>query len=172
MLSVNLQICFGGRIPKDLYVTQDDGFISNNNETVYKEATIKKGGKLKFEFECTEGGCYLKWEFRTLNDDIRFGVRSVNHETEEVTNEFPLRRCASHQGNEIGFIKCQPNCLYKVCFDNTYSYFKSKKIQYSVEMTKALNLDENLGDEENEENMTALKTLETADGEVLIGNEE
>lgn len=153
-------------------MTHDDGFISNNNETVYKEALIKKGGKLKLEFECTEVGCYLKWEFRTLNDDIRFGVRSINLATEEVTNEFPLRRCASHQGNEIGFIKCQPNCLYKVCFDNTYSYFKSKKIQYSVVMTSSvgdLDLDET-ENEENEEDLSALRTLETADGEVLITN--
>lgn len=144
--------------------------MSNNNETEYKEAIIKKGGQLKLEFECSEPGCYLKWEFRTLNDDIRFGVRSINHETEEVTNEFPLRRCASHQGNEIGFIKCQPKCLYKVLFDNSYSYFKSKKIQYSVVMTNSVGDLDDVIEEENVEDLSALKTLETVDGELLITN--
>lgn len=143
--------------------------MSNNNKTIYTEAIIKKGGKLKLEFECTDTASYLKWEFRTLNDDIRFGVQSINRATDEVTTEFPLRRCASHQGNEIGFIKCQPNSLYKVCFDNTYSYFKSKKIQYSVEMTSAVNLDEN-GEEENEEDLSAIKTLEAAEEELLSAN--
>uniref|UniRef100_A0A336MG47 CSON000939 protein n=1 Tax=Culicoides sonorensis TaxID=179676 RepID=A0A336MG47_CULSO len=158
-------ICFGGRVPKELYVTQDDGFISNNNETVYEEAIIKKGGQLKLQFECTEPGCYLKWEFRTLNDDIKFGVRSINHKTEEVTTEFPLRRCASHQGNEIGFIKCQPNCLYKVLFDNTYSYFKSKKIQYSVVMTDSVvDLDV------EPEDLTGLDALESPEEENSLTN--
>lgn len=101
------QICFGGRVPKDLYVKQEDGFVNNNS---YTEVVIKKGGKLKLNFDCTEPGCYLKWEFRTFENDIRFGIRCKNNDTAELVDEVALKRVASHQLSEIGFIPCQPNC--------------------------------------------------------------
>lgn len=69
----------------------------------------------------------------------------------------------------MGFINCRPNCTYTVCFDNTYSYFKNKKIQYSVLMTQSIELEE---DEENAEDLTALKTLEIIDAENVVVNRE
>lgn len=51
------QICWGGKIPKDLYVIRDDK--DNNNED-FVDTTIKKGSKIKLEFKCKEAGCALK----------------------------------------------------------------------------------------------------------------
>jgi len=138
------KICYGGRVPKELYIKKDDGLGNNNTHT---EAVIKKGGKIKLEFVCNEPGCFLKWEFRTFDADIRFGIRCKNSKTEEVNDELPLKRVAAHQLNEVGFIPCQPNCSYTVCFDNSYSYFKNKKIQYSVEITPPLDVTDKMVEE-------------------------
>lgn len=109
----------------------------------------------------------MKWEFRTFEHDIRFGIRCKNNKTDETIDEVPLKRVASHQLNEIGFIPCQPNCTCKfilvtisiwvivnlffspdtVCFDNSYSYFKNKKIQYAVTLTPPMNDTEKLVEE-------------------------
>ena len=58
-----------------------------------------------------------------------------------------LKRVASHQCDEIGFITCKPDCKYNVVFDNSYSYFKSKKLTYSVILTTPLSEIENEANE-------------------------
>lgn len=70
--------------------------------------------------------------------DIKFGVRSVNQKTGEKINEVNLRRVQSHEGEESGYITCQADCKYTVVFDNSYSYFKNKKLTYSVVITRPL----------------------------------
>lgn len=79
-----------------------------------------------------------RWEFRTEIHDIKFGVRAVNKLTGEKTNEVNLHRVASHESEESGFITCQSNFKYTVVFDNSYSYFKNKKLTYSVVVTRPL----------------------------------
>uniref|UniRef100_A0A1L8DYS2 Putative phosphatidylinositol transfer protein sec14 n=1 Tax=Nyssomyia neivai TaxID=330878 RepID=A0A1L8DYS2_9DIPT len=126
-------IMWGGKVPEEMYNKKDD---ENNND--FSEAIIRKGGKLKMEFDCKDVGCFLKWEFRTYEHDIRFGIKCQNDKTGEVTEEVPLKRVASHQLDEVGFITCHPNCKYFVVFDNTYSYLRNKKIRYSVLLTEPM----------------------------------
>ncbi|XP_055701475.1 SEC14-like protein 2 [Phlebotomus papatasi] len=126
-------ILWGGKVPETMYNKKDD---ENNND--FSEATIRKGGKLKMEFDCKDDGCFLKWEFRTYDHDIRFGIKCKNEKTGELTEEIPLKRVASHQLDEVGFITCHPNCKYFVVFDNTYSYLRNKKIRYSVILTEPM----------------------------------
>ncbi|XP_035908420.1 SEC14-like protein 2 [Anopheles stephensi] len=129
------KICWGGKVPKELYTSKEDSF---NNNLSFTETEIRKGSKLKLTFDCEDAGCFLKWEFRTFDHDIKFGVKCVNKKTEESAIEVPLKRVSSHQVDESGFITCQPGCTYHVLFDNSYSYFKTKKIRYSVLMTAPL----------------------------------
>uniref|UniRef100_A0A8D7ZT69 SEC14-like protein 2 n=4 Tax=Culex pipiens TaxID=7175 RepID=A0A8D7ZT69_CULPI len=129
------KVKYGGKVPKELYTSKEDSF---NNNVPFNETEIKKGGKLKLAFDCEDAGCFLKWEFRTFEHDIRFGIKCTNKKTMESNEEVPLRRVASHQIDESGFIPCQPGCHYSVLFDNSYSYFKTKKIRYSVVMTTPL----------------------------------
>lgn len=93
----------------------------------------------------------------THNQDIKFGVKSVNNKTGEKTSEVELKRIDTASAKEAGFITCQRNhtcefidrklgfnftksifVLDTVVFDNSYSYFKSKKITYSVVVTTPL----------------------------------
>lgn len=129
------KLCWGGKVPKSMYTSKEDSF---NNNLTFTETEIKKGGKLKLVFDCEDSGCFLKWEFRTFDHDIKFGIKCVNKKTQENEIEVPLKRVASHQVDESGFITCQPGCTYSVLFDNSYSYFKTKKIRYSVLMTTPL----------------------------------
>lgn len=94
-----------------------------------------------------------RWDFRTHNNDIKFGVRAVNQKTGEKFSEVELKKVLENESEETGFITCLPNhqCKWSfqpdfpfflqltfildiVVFDNSYSYFKSKKITYSVVM--------------------------------------
>lgn len=99
--------------------------------------------------------------------------------TGEENIEIEMKRVASHQLDEEGFITCQPDCQCKggfhfpfnrfisdlfgsiflhlttnrirfairlnvdfVVFDNSYSYFKNKRIRYSVILTPPVSVDE------------------------------
>lgn len=85
-----------------------------------------------------ENAFVYRWEFKTEIHDIKFGVRSVNQQTGEKVNEVALRRVPAHEDEESGFITCQANHKYTVVFDNSYSYFKNKKLTYSVVVTRPL----------------------------------
>lgn len=51
-------IKWGGKVPKDSYKSKDTENDDPNVEFV--ETNIKKGGKLKMEFDCKSAGCFLK----------------------------------------------------------------------------------------------------------------
>lgn len=94
-----------------MYADKEENGVNNNSQLT--EAIIKKGGKLKFDFDCNAPGCVLKWEFKTYDHDIRFGIKCTNVKTGEETEEVPYKRVASHQLDEIGFIACQQDCSCK-----------------------------------------------------------
>ncbi|XP_055377016.1 SEC14-like protein 2 [Condylostylus longicornis] len=140
------KICWAGKIPKELYNKRDDD-EQNDNEN-FVDATINKGGKIKLEFMTeNENGTILRWEFRTFEHDIKFGIRSIDNKTQEKLDEVPLGRVSSHEIDEIGFINCRPNTKYIVVFDNSYSYLKSKKIRYNVDLTRGLEEIEQISEE-------------------------
>lgn len=51
----------------------------------------------------------FRWEFRTFDHDIRFGIKRINEKTGEQNIEIDMKRVASHQLDEEGFITCQPD---------------------------------------------------------------
>lgn len=133
------KINYGGKVPEDWYMTKGDADSETSNgipAEAFVETAIKKGGQIKLRFECTSENRVLRWEFRTVDHDIRFGVKYVNQRTGEETIEVELARVASHQLDEVGFVSCQPNCTYFVIFDNSYSYFTTKRIRYAVQMVE------------------------------------
>lgn len=57
-----LQIQWGGKIPKELYIVRTDADTSKeNNNDDFKDEVIKKGSKLKLEFDVDKPGCVLKY---------------------------------------------------------------------------------------------------------------
>ncbi|XP_055323322.1 SEC14-like protein 4 [Sitodiplosis mosellana] len=133
------KVNWGGKVPKELYIMRDEK--DNNNED-FVDTMIKKGSKIKLEFKCKDAGCALKWEFRTFDHDIRFGIKRINEQTGEENIEVDMKRVASHQLDEEGYIACQPDWTYVVVFDNSYSYFKNKRIRYQVILSEPVSVDE------------------------------
>lgn len=85
---------------------------------------------------------YTRWEFRTAGHDIKFGVKRQLEATGEKNVEIELARVASHQLDEEGFISCIPGWTYTIQFDNSYSYFTSKRIRYAISMAVSSDVDE------------------------------
>ncbi|XP_045474000.1 SEC14-like protein 4 [Harmonia axyridis] len=127
------KIAQGGKIPESYYMKnlqKDDP----ENEKEYTIVTIKKGDKLKLKFEVDEEGSFLRWDFRTDNHDIRFGVNYTDKE-DKVTTAVALNRVSAHQIDEAGVLACQSPATYTVIFDNSYSLLRSKKLFYKVYVT-------------------------------------
>lgn len=60
----------------------------------------------------------FRWEFKTIDHDIRFGIKMVNDQTGEENVEIPLHRVASHELDEEGLIHCQKDCTCNETFRN------------------------------------------------------
>jgi hypothetical protein len=120
-----------GKVPKECYISAEDSY---NNTSSYQTVTVKKGSKLKLNFDVDESGVFLKWvsliedlviiilndhtfrwDFKTHQHDIRFGIRAVNTQTGEKINEVELRRIEASANDETGFITCQANHRCEFC---------------------------------------------------------
>lgn len=128
------KICWGGKVPEEMYTKRDD----KNNNANYIDTVIEKGKKLKIELNCDIAGSVLSWDFSTIDHDIRFGIKSVDNKTGESHSEVPLTRVISNEMDEAGYITCRGGTKYVVVFDNSYSYLRSKKLKYCVEITPPL----------------------------------
>lgn len=52
------KIIWGGKVPKEFYISKEDTFNSNSS---YQTVVIKKGSKLKLEFDIKQSGIILKY---------------------------------------------------------------------------------------------------------------
>lgn len=128
----------GGKIPKSYYTKKFQANDTSAEGNVFETSVIKKGDKLTLDFPVEEEGCFLRWDFKTEDHDIRFGITL----TDEDGNTSPAirhGRVASHQIDESGVLACQAPALYTVTFDNTYSVLRSKKIHHRIFITPPLN---------------------------------
>ncbi|XP_063926062.1 SEC14-like protein 3 [Zophobas morio] len=127
----------GGKVPRHLYKRH----YEQNSDTLpakqYTTLVIKKGDKLSLDFVATEEGSFLKWDFRTEEHDIRFGI-TMKDADGNITPVIDHKRVAAHQVDEAGVIACQAQATYTVTFDNSYSLLRSKKVQYDIGITPPL----------------------------------
>lgn len=133
------KINYGGKIPESYYIKniQVENNVASKNE--YVTTVIKKGEKLTLDFKVDDEECFLKWDFRTEGHDIRFGITLKDAEG-NTSPAVRHSRVSSNQIDESGVLACQAPATYTVTFDNTYSMLRSKKIHYSIYVTKKLNL--------------------------------
>lgn len=122
----------GGKVPKDCYnKNQKEDKIDYTNETV------KKGKQLCLDFIVAEEGCVLKWDFRTEDHDIKFGI--IYRNSEGVENHvISLHKVNSHMVSEVGAVNCEYPATYTVIFDNTSSMLRSKKVSYDIQLSAPL----------------------------------
>lgn len=97
-------------------------------------STITRGDKLELDYLIEKPGSILRWEFKTEDYDIGFGV---NHTENGVTTAIlPMKRVNSHHVAEDGSITCKKPGTYTLRFDNSYSWTKGKKLFYVGEVVE------------------------------------
>ncbi|KAG8225483.1 hypothetical protein J437_LFUL009476 [Ladona fulva] len=121
----------GGRVPKSYYFSLE----KNPEDPFFNSSTsvVKKGDKLCLKFLVLQEGSLLQWEFSSEGHDIKFGIIRKDEEGYETT-AVPIHRVNCHLAAESGSVSCSGPATYTVVFDNTYSYLRSKKLHYSIQL--------------------------------------
>lgn len=57
-----IQICLGGKVPKEMYASN----LEKDKQTDFTTVTIKKGGKLELDVAASEIGSLLRYIDRSL----------------------------------------------------------------------------------------------------------
>ncbi|KAK7087548.1 SEC14-like protein 2 [Littorina saxatilis] len=126
------RICMGGVVPETLYC-QDLSDL-----TGFTEASIGRGSTLQLDVDVPKPNCYIRWQFKTDGFDIGFGVFRKTGEGRQKAGEMdvvlPSDRVNSHLIPEDGSVTCKETGTYVLRFDNTYSWTRSKKIFYLMEV--------------------------------------
>ncbi|EFX85361.1 hypothetical protein DAPPUDRAFT_193891 [Daphnia pulex] len=114
----------GGTVPKSYYMSNK---LDMSNK---KSLSISRGGKETLEIQVKEAGSVLKWDFHSEDNDISFAV--YRKQGSELLPIIPPNRVECAMSAEEGEIHCNETGTYVVEFDNSFSYFRSKKIWFSV----------------------------------------
>lgn len=125
----------GGPVPRSYYVS--------NSKPVPKEGMLNleigSGSKKQLEFDVASISSVLRWEFMTEGGDIEFRIYHVTiSEKEEIIEVVPVSRIESHLVMEEGEIICDYTGKYVVEFENGFSFFRSKKVHYHIEVNPAI----------------------------------
>lgn len=135
------KICYGGEVPEKYFLVGQTAFKPED----FQSAHVKWGASLKIEYKVEQPGAILSWEFKTEEHDIGFGVyykspddvRKHIH-TSDLEEVFPMMRRDCHMIPEQGSLTCERLGTYVMKFDNSYSWTRSKKIYYDIELTQPL----------------------------------
>ncbi|KAK7506001.1 hypothetical protein BaRGS_00002723 [Batillaria attramentaria] len=126
------RVCMGGEVPEEYYIqdlTATEGFT---------EASVGRGSSLQVDVEVALPRSAIRWQFKTDGFDIGFGVYRKTGEGRQKAGEMeavlPSDRVNSHLVPEDGSVTCSEPGSYVVRFDNTYSWTRSKKILYLIEV--------------------------------------
>ncbi|XP_057675627.1 SEC14-like protein 2 isoform X2 [Corythoichthys intestinalis] len=125
-------INYGGTVPRSFYV-------QNSIKVQYDAvATVGRGSVMRLEYRVVAPRSLLRWQFASEGSDIGFGVyRRVEGETDDVSPVLPSQRYNAHLVPEDNAITCPEPGVYVLCFDNSYSILRSKRVSYTVEVLPA-----------------------------------
>ncbi|KAL8578700.1 hypothetical protein ACOMHN_045688 [Nucella lapillus] len=119
-------ICQGGQVPQEYFL------LDKKDDDQLENVTVPKGDKLCLTYQVTKSGSVLRWEFKTDNFDIGFGVNVIRDGKREAV--VAVERVNSHIVPEDGSLTCQHTGTYEVVFDNSFSWARGKRVQYMVEV--------------------------------------
>jgi len=78
----------------------------------------------------------IAWEFKTGDYDIEFSVIYSDSPTSTTTTDLiPKNKVSSYITAVIGKIEVEKPGLYQLTWDNTYSWTRSKKLEYILTIT-------------------------------------
>ncbi|XP_053196543.1 SEC14-like protein 2 [Scomber japonicus] len=126
-------IKYGGTVPRSYYV-QDSVKVQYDSSV-----TISRGSVFQLEYDVTEAGSLLRWQFASDGADIGFGVYRrtkdcSSKKTCDMQQVLPSERYNAHLVPEDSCLTCPEPGVYVLCFDNSYSILQSKRVSYNVEL--------------------------------------
>jgi len=130
------KITIGGTIPTSYYRSNVKLVPTENMQS----ATVLSSNRKKIKYEVTEPFSSLKWKFFTEGGDIAFRVYHKKADGEKV-EMFPKDRLECHLIMEEGSTPCDEAGTYVAEFDNSYSYFRSKKLWYCFTIEKTASIE-------------------------------
>ncbi|XP_035710360.1 SEC14-like protein 2 [Folsomia candida] len=89
--------------------------------------TIPAGNSISIEYHVSSPRTQLSWTFKTERWDIGF---SILYDATQVV--VPFSRLGSDDQLQSGSVLCQHSGIYVLVFDNTFSRWRSKVVQYRV----------------------------------------
>lgn len=112
--------------------------IDQNLEVI----TVEKRSFKTIEVTVEKARSTLKWEFKTADNDIGFNLyRQRNIEElqgatsgDDEDDVISLHRVNSHLVPEDGLVVVQKPGKYVFKFDNTYSWYRSKRVMFKIEV--------------------------------------
>ncbi|CAD5125019.1 DgyrCDS13257 [Dimorphilus gyrociliatus] len=137
-----LMIPQNGKVDEKYYLKEMD--ISH-----MQKVTISNGGDFNVKLDIKKIGTILRWEFKTEDYDIAFGI--TLQDNTKIKHILPLKRVNSHFVPEDGAITCEKVGTYVIKFDNSHSWTRNKILYYNVdyiepEEEKKENLSEDIDD--------------------------
>ena len=121
-------------------LTQVDGPALSTYEvtkpSVYQAKAVPVALRAKFDvpIHITAGGSVVEYEISTDKYDIGFGVTAEREEG--VTNVRESTRVESHLESVTGkFLVGSVPCTLVFSFDNEYSWFREKRVSYTITVT-------------------------------------
>ncbi|XP_049520711.1 SEC14-like protein 2 [Dermacentor silvarum] len=132
----------GGPVPCSCYTAPSRRLSSDQN---LKMCVIEKKSAVPLTVEVTEAGSILRWEFQTENYDIGFGVFFVPDSNGTVNGDggggsgdmqelVAMQRVNCHLVPEDGMLVCNAPGKYVLKFDNSFSWYRSKKLLYHYQV--------------------------------------
>lgn len=132
----------GGPVPCSCYTAPSRRLSSDQN---LKMCVIEKKSAVPLTVEVTEAGSILRWEFQTENYDIGFGVFFVPDPNGTVNGGgdggggdmqelVAMQRVNCHLVPEDGMLVCNAPGKYVLKFDNSFSWYRSKKLLYHYQV--------------------------------------
>jgi len=89
---------------------------------------VKARDQVDLEFKVLEEGSAISWKFKSDRHDIGFGIF---HEGIAV---LAIKRIDAHNKMQIGKYDCEEIGRYRIVFDNSYSYVRSKQVHYTIDV--------------------------------------
>ncbi|XP_054748015.2 retinal-binding protein-like [Lytechinus pictus] len=120
----------GGKVPKEFYLTGKTLSIDPSQMT---KKEISSRGSLELTYLVTKHNSLINYEFRTQDSDIAFGIKFIGEDGTK-TAIIESQRLNCHRVPEMGSIDLKDPGTYVVKFDNSYSWTKSKKLHYWIEL--------------------------------------
>ncbi|GFU19208.1 SEC14-like protein 4 [Nephila pilipes] len=128
----NTFIIHGQKIPESYYLCNYEKKLFGASDV--EKLIVARSSKEGINFEVSNEGSLLEWEFEMKNRDIDFSLYFKENDLEDGVEIFRKQRIDTCYDTEKGFFKCEKMGIYTIVFDNTYSWIHQKEICFRARL--------------------------------------